>query len=268
VRRHYSCATVAPLSVPAPRIFTPEYYERMRELERGSWWNAGMRDVGTLLLDLVSLPSTGLLLDVGCGSGQTLEWFERLHPDWRTVGLDLAPEGLAAARARGLKILRASALDVPLSSQSADLVITLDVLQHVPLGGGDITMLSEIARVLKPGGYLFVRTNAQAFPHTADDPIFHFHKYRPTELRRKLADAGFRIVRLSRVNAVLGLAEIRRELKARNQKHSYHGILAEPEASSRLGYRLKRGWLRLEGRAIRPGFRWPFGRTIVALCQR
>jgi SAM-dependent methyltransferase len=252
----------------APRIFTPEYYERMRKLEQGSWWNAGMRDIAALLLDLAALPSAGLLLDVGCGSGQTLDWFTRMRPRWRGLGLDLADEGLAAARAKGLDVVRSSALDLPLPSHCVDLVITLDVLQHVPLAGGDVKALSEIARVLKPGGYLFVRTNAQAFPHTADDPVFQFHKYEIDELHAKLSDAGFRILRISRANAVLGLAEIPRELKAVKQEHSYHGILAEPRAAPGLIDGAKRRWLRLEGRAIRRGFRWPFGRTMVALCRR
>ena len=251
-----------------PRIFTPEYYTRMRQLEQGSWWNAGMRDVAALLLDPVPLPPTGMLLDVGCGSGQTLEWFGRLHPGWRTFGLDVAPEGLAVARSKGLGIVRASALEVPFESHSADMVITLDVLQHVPLGGGDARALAEIARVLKPGGYLFIRTNAQAFPHTPDDALFNFHKYETAELRSKLSGAGFQIIRLSRVNAVLGLAEIPRELKARAQQHSYHGILAEPRGTSGVVDVAKRGWLRLEGRAVRAGLCWPFGRTIVALCRR
>ena len=35
----------------APRIFTPEYYARMRELEAGSWWNAAMRDVAGNVAD-------------------------------------------------------------------------------------------------------------------------------------------------------------------------------------------------------------------------
>ena len=241
----------------------------MRDLEEGSWWNAGMRDVAALLLHLARLPPDGVLLDVGCGSGQTMTWFERGHPGWRAVGIDVASEGLAAARDRGVNaVARASALELPFRSESVNLVITLDVLQHVPLGGGDAKALAEIARVLKPGGYVFVRTNAQAFPHTPDDLAFQFHKYQPEELNAKLAAAGMRVIRLSRVNAVLGLAEIPRELRVRKQAHSYHGILAEPRPASRLSSRLKRGWLRWEGWVVRRGGRWPLGRTIVALCQR
>src|SRR5688500_14869820 len=82
--------------VTAPRIFTPEYYARMRELESGSWWNAAMRDVAGMLLRDAKLPSAGTVIDVGCGSGQTLTWFTREFGDWRPLGCDIAPEAVAA----------------------------------------------------------------------------------------------------------------------------------------------------------------------------
>jgi SAM-dependent methyltransferase len=249
------------------RIFTPEYYARMRELEAQSWWNAGMRDIAASMLELAPLPPAGLLLDVGCGSGQTMAWFAGLHRGWQTIGLDVAPEGLAAARARNNRVLRASALELPFPAAAVDLVVTLDVLQHLPLGTGDRTALSEIGRVLKPGGHVFLRTNAQSLPHAADDPTYQFHKYRPDELRAKLESAGFEVIRLGRVNALLGLAEIPRELRAGNAHHSYHGLLAEPRAEARWQSGLKRSWLRFEGRAVRLGGSWPLGRTIVALCR-
>lgn len=56
----------------APRIFAPEYYRRMRALEAHGWWNAGMRDVAELLLARADLSEHGTLVDVGCGTGQTM----------------------------------------------------------------------------------------------------------------------------------------------------------------------------------------------------
>ena len=162
---------------------------------------------------------------------------------------------------------RASALALPYPSSTADVVVSLDVLQHVPLDGGDVLALREMHRVLKPGGWLFVRTNAQSFPATADDHEFQFHRYEPGELRRKLHAAGFVVRRLSRVNALLGLAEIPRELRAdREQASSYHGILATPRGSDGVVGRMKRLWLGLEARAAAGGWQLPLGRTILALC--
>ena len=256
-------------AVAAPRIFTPEYYARMRDLEDLSWWNAGMRDIAALLLATVPLPASGTMVDVGCGSGQTMAWFGRMHPSWSTVGLDVAPQGLAAGRARGTRhLLCGSALDLPLASSSADLVMSLDVLQHLPLEGGDRRALSEMWRVVRPGGLLFLRTNAQAFPRAADDARHQFHKYEPVELHGVLCGVGFEILRLGRVNALLGLAEIPRELRVRRQAHSYHGLLAEPRAGATIAGRMKRRWLRLEGRLLARGVGLPLGRTILALCRR
>ena len=94
----------------APRIFTAEYYDRMRRLEASSWWNAGMREVAATLLKQASLPPTGIMLDVGCGSGQTISWFAGNHPGWRTVGIDVASEAVAAAhRARTTGLCRVGA---------------------------------------------------------------------------------------------------------------------------------------------------------------
>ncbi len=254
-----------------PRIFEPEYYERMRRLESGSWWNAGMRGVAKRLLATASLPERGVVADVGCGSGQTMAWaLDLLGDGWSAIGLDVAMEGITAARAMGLDVLHASALDIPLRDASTDLLITLDVLQHLPLDGGDHTALREMHRVLKPGGTLFVRTNAQSLPHTSDDPEFNFRKYEPAQLSAALTSAGFSIQRMSRMNAVLGLAEIPRELRAnRDQDRTgYHGILAQPASGPSVANTLKRQWLEFEGSLVARGIRLPFGRALVALCTR
>jgi SAM-dependent methyltransferase len=255
-------------AVTAPRIFTPEYYERMRRLEEVSWWNAGMRDIAAMLLKQASLPPTGVMLDVGCGSGQTISWFATGHRGWRTVGLDVAWEPVAVAHRTWATVCVASALTLPLRDRSVDLAITLDVVQHLPLAGGDRQALAELRRVLKTGGHLLVRTNAQSFPRAADDEAASFHKYEPAELRAKLEAAGFAVVRLSRLNALLGLAEIPRELRARRAQHTeYHGLLAEPSTERSRTSSLKRAWLQLEGRLACSGWQLPLGRTIVALCR-
>jgi SAM-dependent methyltransferase len=250
------------------RIFTPEYYTRMRELERGSWWNAAMRDIAALLLADARLPTEGTLLDIGCGTGDTMLWWSSVRPRWQRVGLDVAPDGLAAARHAGAgTLLHASALDLPVEDDSVDLAISLDVLQHLPLDGGDARCLQEVKRVLRPGGWFLLRTNAQAFPGTRPDPENDFQAYEPHVLRRRLEAAGLQVLRLSRVNALLGLAEVPRRLRARRDVGSgYTGILAGQGGGG--SDTLKRRWLRLEGRAVRAGWRLPFGRSIVALCRR
>lgn len=251
-----------------PRIFTPEYYARMRDLESASWWNAGMREIAARLLDKAQLPARGAVLDAGCGSGQTIAWFLGTHPEWTAAGVDIAPEPLAAARDAHVSVQRASALDLPFTAGAFDLVITLDLLQHLPLDGGDMKALGEFRRVLRPRGALLIRTNAQSFPRTSDDPEFSYRKYESEGLRRRLFAAGFEIVVLGRVNSLLGLAEIPRELRAkRSGSPSYTGLLSVPEDKPGFAHFLKKRWLELEGRATAAGWQLPLGRTIFALCR-
>ncbi len=257
------------MSDSAPQIFSPEYYARMRDLESGAWWNAGMRDIAAALLAKATLPERGLLIDAGCGSGQTMSWFLSSHEAWRAWGCDIAIEGVSAAAAFHPGVSLADVMNLPTSSSVADLVVSFDVIQHLPLERGDLRALGEFFRVLKPGGYLLVRTNAQSWPHTYDDPANNFRKYSPALLRERLIQTGFVIDYLSRANALLGLAEIPREAKASKQTgHGYHGILAEARAQPGIGRSLKRGMLRIEGVAISNNLRLPFGRSIVALARK
>ena len=252
----------------APKIFASECYANLAALEQSSWWSEGMRDLASALLADCGLPDRGTMLDVGCGSGQTMLWFRRQRPGWNAVGLDIAFEGLHAARAGGREqVLAASALELPIADASVDVVITLDVLQHLPLGGGDARALKEMRRVLRPGGLLFVRTNAQALPHTPDDPEYNFHKYTTVELRRTLETAAFKVRTIGRVNAVLGLAEIPRELRARKTAAGGYVRLLATVPPAGVAWRLKRSWLRLEGLMVTAGFSLPLGRTHVALAQ-
>jgi ubiquinone/menaquinone biosynthesis C-methylase UbiE len=253
----------------APRIFAPEYYTHMRALEAEGWWNAAMRDTAARLLQQAGLPPTGVLLDAGCASGQTMEWFRAEWPGWRTIGVDLAMDGLRAARTVAAnRVAAGSVLALPLADQSVDTVITLDVLQHLPLQGGAGTALTEFRRVLRPGGWMVIRTNAQAWPRIPDDPEHSFHKFSARELRALLTSNGFRVARLGRVNGLLGLAEIPREWRGQRQVRSgYVGHLAGVPTTGP-GWRLKRRWLGLEGRLLASGASLPLGRTLLALVQR
>ncbi|MCU0605770.1 MAG: class I SAM-dependent methyltransferase [Desulfobacterales bacterium] len=105
------------------------------------------------------------VLDVGCGSGRHTAAAYRL-PGARVLGVDVAADDLSAARERlqlhdrlgahgggRWDLCAADACRLPFADSSFDLVICAEVLEHVRSHG---RVLSEIARVLRPGGDLAV----------------------------------------------------------------------------------------------------------------
>lgn len=95
------------------------------------------------------LPPTSqpVVVDLGCGAGRGVAWFEKQHPDWTVVGVD------PIAAEEGRKPVRiGTANHIPLGDASADMIYAYISLQHVSDIDG---ALKEIRRVLRPGG-LFV----------------------------------------------------------------------------------------------------------------
>jgi SAM-dependent methyltransferase len=191
----------------SPRIFTPAYYARLEEIEGTHWWYRGMRALTARWLSSASSGQTGLrVLDVGCGAGFMLRWLERSSTNANVVGLDFDPQALIYARHHGRGIVvHGSALGLPFGSAAFDLVNCADVLQHLPTATGGVEALSEIGRVLAPGGLLVVRTNATPGLGEAHGDA-QYQRYRLTRLEEDVREAGLTVLRSTHVNVVGSLA--------------------------------------------------------------
>lgn len=97
----------------------------------------------------VSALVTGLepeaVLDAGCGEGETLERLAPLLPK-AVTGVDLNRESVEFTRERipDGEFTVADILDLPFAGDSFDLVLCLEVLEHIPDPG---PALAELARV-------------------------------------------------------------------------------------------------------------------------
>jgi 2-polyprenyl-6-hydroxyphenyl methylase/3-demethylubiquinone-9 3-methyltransferase len=90
-----------------------------------------------------------VLVDLACGGGLMAPHVEPLG--YRHVGVDLNLAALHAARAHGIRTVRASVLAVPLADGCADVVVAGEILEHIE---DDVGVLAECARLLRPGGTL------------------------------------------------------------------------------------------------------------------
>ena len=144
------------------------------------------------------------LLDVGCGTGRLLRQVRLAWPALRVTGLDLSSTYLDEARRhmRGLRPatwLAANAEAIPLPDASQDVVTTVFLFHELPPEVRR-TVVSEMARVLKPGGVLVFVDSLQmgdrpewdglleAFPVRFHEP--YFRHYAIDDLERLFADAS------------------------------------------------------------------------------
>lgn len=140
----------------------------------------------------------GRVLDVGCGPGHLLARFRTLG--WETVGTEMTPEAAAIPRERhGLDVRAGELRSLNLEVGSFDAVVSWHTLEHMrdPLG-----VLDDMARVLKPGGLLFISVPDFFSPEARARPSAWFHldvprhlAHFPAEvLRAQLRTRGFSIV--------------------------------------------------------------------------
>lgn len=117
-------------------------------------------------------------------------------------GVDVDEEAIGYCRDRGLTDVRlGEAQHLPFDNSSFDLVTALDVVEHLD---DDAAALREAWRVLRPGGHILVTVPAYPFLWGDQDEVnMHKRRYVAPELRAALEAAGFEIVRLSYMNAVL-----------------------------------------------------------------
>jgi SAM-dependent methyltransferase len=143
------------------------------------------------------------VLEPGCGSGRLTERLAAVvGATGLVLALDLSPEMIARARRRGLppqvRLHCGAAESVPAPDSSFDRVICLNVLPHFTALAA---VLAELARVLVPGGHLWVnhfagRDEVNAFHAGLDDPVRDHRLPPPAELRSGLEGAGFAVVLL------------------------------------------------------------------------
>jgi len=118
-----------------------------------------------VLTDLVLLDSQDII-ELGCGAAQLSRALLKRHPSCRVTGLEVDMRQHAkniAVPQEGLRFLFGGAEQIPFPDSSFDLALMLKSLHHVPLNL--LTQaLDEAARVLRPGGHLYVSEPVYAGP--------------------------------------------------------------------------------------------------------
>lgn len=131
-----------------------------------------------------------VVVDAGAGEGYGTDLLGRTAAD--VVGVELVADVVAHARRAypSRRFVQADICDTGLEPGSADVVVNLQVIEHLP----DVPrFLAESRRLLRPGGELCVATpNRLTFTPHSHEPtnIFHVEEFTADELVARLRDVG------------------------------------------------------------------------------
>jgi SAM-dependent methyltransferase len=198
-----------------------QYELQTHELEERHWWYRGRRRVLARVLDQLELPVGARILDAGCGSGRNMIELARYG---EVTGIELSEASVAAARRRSVgEILHGSVDALPFPDDHFDLVVSLDVLEHLD---DDRSALREMRRVTRPGGQLLVTVPAYQWLWSSHDDVNHHRRrYTRAALLSVAHDAGWHATRTTHFNSLLlpaavGLRVVERVRSGNDPPHS------------------------------------------------
>jgi SAM-dependent methyltransferase len=140
------------------------------------------------------------LLDVGCGSAWLAEHFAHY------TGVDGSPEAVAAAAAKGRKVLLAD-VDEPLPFDDGAFggAVLKDLLEHVR---DPVALVREVRRVVAPGGLVFASSpDAQRWVW---DDYTHRRPFTRKAFRLLFSDQGFEVQRAAYESVMPGTSIVAR----------------------------------------------------------
>ena len=157
------------------------------------FWKGALRHFELTFADMARFPG-GVVVDVGCGPRGMVHF---LDTDKLRIGLDpirFAAGVGGACEDTGVHRIQGVGEQMPLATESADLVICYNALDHV--ARPDL-VLQEIHRVLRKGGLLlllvlsFPRFTVPLFPILSRVDVPHPHHWTHNGMKRLLLSSGF-----------------------------------------------------------------------------
>jgi len=145
------------------------------------------------------------ILDIGCGLG----WLEYCLADEskKIIGIDLDKEniktGMKYVKRKNVSFKVADALKLPIKTRTKDIVVSSEILEHLPKGSEAI-FFREVNRVLKNGGFLYLTTPFDNFWAKVFDPAWWLINHRHYSYKK--------LVKMAREN---GLSEIKYKVGGR-----------------------------------------------------
>lgn len=238
-------------------------FTHMAATESSHWWFVGRRAVIEALLRDMDLPTSGEILEAGCGTGGNIATLRRYGS---VSAFEPHIDALGFARERHPDVdIRAGSLpdDLPHEAGKFDLVAALDVLEHVDDDRGSARALSDLVR---PGGWLLVTVPAhQALWGSHDRRLHHVRRYGQGELLDLFERQNLELVRVTPFNMLLAPIAVLYRILERVLRLDLGNQERVPPRIVNRSLGLIFG---LEARWVRTGRSLPFGISYAAVLRR
>lgn len=240
----------------------------MKSIEEAHWWFRAKDD---FLLNRFGLELyQGNILDMGCGTGRFLRRLADMTQDRADqiglFGLDASAVSVGYADTnRRINVHQGQAHQTGFESDRFDLVISSDVLEHLP---DDVAGLREINRILRKGGMVLLTVPAYPWLFSSyDQALSHQRRYTQRTLANAVQSAQLEILQLGYFYGVLFPVFLAQRLLHRwrdrfypQQQNAFTEMQIPPTFINESLFnicRLERCFLRL-----------PFGSTVYCLARK
>ena len=160
---------------------------------------------------LPALPTNPSVVDLGCGAGNSVDFFRRIIPDCSWTGIDIEDSPEVSKRKReDAKFVSFDGINIPLADNSVDLVFCKQVLEHVR---HPEKLLSDVSRVLKDDGF-FVGSTSHLEPYHS----YSLWNFTPYGFSVIAGDAGLSLQEIR--PGIDGLTLVERTFKGRPKRYS------------------------------------------------
>lgn len=190
------------ISVQRRALSVPELTRRYDE--SATDWHRTVDRLGfpsayeSLLRQVAGNETPSTVLDCGVGTGALSQALIRVLPaPFALTAVDVSPRMLEQAQNAlqgtnaDVTVCQANATALPYNNNTFDMVMTAHMLEHL---ADPAVALSEMVRVLKPGGRLVVCVTRRTLLGMMIHLKWHTHRMTPDQTRRFLHNAGLQSV--------------------------------------------------------------------------
>ncbi|MEI8361404.1 MAG: class I SAM-dependent methyltransferase [bacterium] len=189
-------------------------YQKMDAIENDHAWFLAKYDFLLTILKKVKISREQKIIDIGCGTGAVMKKLS--DSGYQVEGIDNSLDALSYCQQKGLTVSNGTAEKIDVPNDYCDVVISLDVLEHLD---NDKSAVTEFHRILKTGGYVIATVPAHQFLWSYhDEALHHKRRYGQAEFNGLFAE-GFEVVIKSWLHASIFLPTLlMRTLKNKNNK--------------------------------------------------